>query len=188
MNVRAGKGSGLVVWSGGASRPAPGTYQGTVVVAARNAPATTVTIRLQVSDELLADGGDGELWRHSRLRWLDSTIGLDDEVFEPYLPVREVDQRLTILGRAVQLADSGLLASITSSFSRNVDDVGGSERELLAEPMRFVVQPEGQPPLVWSGTKPTIVSRASGAVTWEAISTAGEWQLNCRANWSAMAM
>ena len=35
----------------------------------------------------LKDRGDGELWRHSRLRWLNSTIGIDDEPTAGYPPL-----------------------------------------------------------------------------------------------------
>ena len=160
---------------------APGTYQGTAVIGARNAEPTTVAIQLRVSAKTLEDRGDSELWRHARLRWLDSTIGLDEEVFEPYLPVQQHGNRFEILGRSVQWAPSGLPASIASTFTRNVDGVNGTPRELLAEPMRFVVEPEGQPPLDWQVSAPKIVDRASGAVTWESMSTAGDWRLACRA-------
>ena len=69
------------------------TYRGTLTIGASNAPATSVALELAVSNQVLADAGDSEIWRQSRLRWLDSTIGLDDEVFAPYTPVQVEDRR-----------------------------------------------------------------------------------------------
>ena len=60
---------------------APGAYQGSVTIGANDVPDSTVQVSLTVTDKVLDDAGDGDLWRHARLRWLDSKIGLDDEVF-----------------------------------------------------------------------------------------------------------
>ncbi|MBI2929322.1 MAG: hypothetical protein HYY24_26960 [Verrucomicrobia bacterium] len=181
VNVPPGKVQAL--WFGVAvpREAAPGTYRGTVTLRARNTAATPVALTLTVSDQVLEDAGDGDLWRHARLRWLDSTIGLDDEVFPPYSPVAAAGKDLAVLGRAVRLADTGLLSSITSSFTRNVDDLDGAAQELLAEPMRLVVQPEGGPPVTWQSDGPRIVTRAPGAVSWEAASAAGSLEFLCRA-------
>ena len=144
MNVPQGKVQAL--WFGVAvpRDAAPGTYRGTVTLRAKNAPATPVAMTLNVSDKVLEDAGDGDLWRHARLRWLDSTIGLDDDVFPPYTPVAATERNLAVLGRAVRLADTGLFSSIISTFTRNVDGIDAAPQELLAEPMRLVVQPDGR--------------------------------------------
>ncbi len=168
VNVSQGKVQAL--WCGLAvpRDAAPEVYRGTVTVAAKNAAPAHVALTVRVSDEVLDDAGDSQLWRHARLRWLDSTIGLDEEVFPPYEPVRETEGGFAVLGRGVRLADTGLLSSITSRFTRNIDAVDGAAQELLAEPMRLVVQPDGQSPVVWRNHAPKITSRAPGAVSWEA--------------------
>ena len=149
---------------------APGTYRGTLTIRAKQTRPVTVTLTLQVADSVLEDAGDSQLWRQSRLRWLDSTIGLDDEAFPPYTPI-DVDQnQLSVLGRSVTLAESGLLSSITSRFTRNVDGIDAAAQELLAEPMRLVVEPVGKPPIAWQEAGSGIVSRVSGAVAWKATS------------------
>ncbi len=99
----------------------PGLFRGVATVRARGAAATPVKLALSVADRVLGDSGDSEPWRLSRLRWLDSTIGLDDEVCAPFKPVEFDGRTVRILGRTARLADGGLLARITSSFSRNID-------------------------------------------------------------------
>ncbi len=158
----------------------PQTFRGRLRIGAGNAPSVSLALELKVSDTLLADAGDSEIPRQSRLRWLDSTIGLDDEVFAPYRPVVLSGQTVSILGRTARFRDTGLLESITSSFSANVDAADAGARELLAAPIQFVVEtPSGA--VNWSGGAPRISSRASGAVSWEATNAGGPFQLECRA-------
>ena len=49
--------------------------------------ATTLPVRLTVSADTIADSGDDEPWRLSRLRWLDSRLALDTGLVPPYTPV-----------------------------------------------------------------------------------------------------
>ena len=175
VNVARGKVQAL--WFGVAvPRDAqPGKYRGTLTLRAKNVPASEVKLTLNVADRLLEDAGDSEPWRHSRLRWLDSTIGLDDDVFAPYTPVKAEGRDVSVLGRTVRLAGTGLFSSIVSRFARNVDGIDGPPREILAEPMRLLVlskpaaQAEGatKPDAdddapAWQGGKPRIVSRSPG--------------------------
>ena len=145
-------------------------------------------LQLKVRNERLADSGDSELWRQARLRWLDSTIGLDEEVFAPYTPVALQDRTATVLGRKVHFNGTGLLDSIVSTFSRNVDAVNAPDKELLAAPMAFVAQtPQGR--LNWTNDSGRITSQSSGAVGWEARSHAGRIRAaNARPSWNATAM
>ena len=156
------------------------TFRGQIKLAARNAPDTPLKVELTVSDKVVADAGDAEIWRQSRLRWLDSTIALDDDVFAPYSPVVRRESTVSVLGRAVRYNDTGLLDSITSRFTRNVEVATAPARELLAGPIAFIAEtPAGQ--VSWTGSRARILSQSGGAVTWEADSTGGPLRLECRA-------
>jgi hypothetical protein len=155
-------------------------YRGAVTFAASNAPVTKLPLQLKVREKRLADSGDSELWRQARLRWLDSTIGLDDEAFSPYTPVSLHDRTVTVLGRKLHFDGTGLPDSIVSSFSRNVDAVDAPAKELLAAPMTFVAEtPLGR--LTWTNDSGQMSSQSTGAVGWEARSHAGALELNCTA-------
>ena len=65
---------------------AAGEYRTTVTLQPQGLAATQIEVVLLVTGRVLDDAGDGDLWRYSRLRWLNSTIGLDDEADPPYLP------------------------------------------------------------------------------------------------------
>jgi len=53
-----------------------GRYDGELTVRPGNSKPTRVKLIVEVAGEALDDHGDGQLWRHSRLRRLDSTVGL----------------------------------------------------------------------------------------------------------------
>ena len=158
----------------------PATYHGKITVRPGNARAATVRFALAVSETVSPDAGDGELWRQSRLRWLDSTIGLDDEVFAPYTPVTMQGQTAGVLGRQVRFNDTGLLESIQTTFSRSVDATDAPPLELLADPMQFVVE-TATGPVRWKlkGAKP--LSHTTGAVVWQAFGQSDGLDLLCHA-------
>jgi hypothetical protein len=65
----------------------PGTYRATMNVIPKNAAPATVPLILTVLPSELADRGDSEPWRLARLRWLDSTLGVDTEPTASYSPL-----------------------------------------------------------------------------------------------------
>ncbi|MDD5707257.1 MAG: DUF6067 family protein, partial [Kiritimatiellae bacterium] len=135
-----------------------------------------------VLDRTITDSGDGDLWRHSRLRWLDSTVGLDDEVFAPYTPVgwNADSATVSVLGRSLRIAPGGLPASIRSTFSASCDGTNAPSREILARPARFGVVAAGIEP-AWAGSKPEIEKRTTGGVWWRSTAVSGGLTLTCRA-------
>jgi len=138
-----------------------GEYRGTVTLRPRNAVATTVALTFNILPTALGDRGDSELWRYSRLRWLDSTLGSDDDVVAPYTPLQVKGQTVICLGRTVGFARSGLPESLCAG-----------DTEILAGPMQFVVETESGP-ITLSAAAPRLTKQAAGVVVWEASSTGG---------------
>jgi len=161
---------------------APGHYRGAAVVEAAGLPARRVAIRLDVDDKVLVDRGDGEPWRHSRLRWLNSTIALDDEVVRPFQPLRVSGRTITCLGRKVTLGEDGLPASIQSCFSPSVTRLLRRGREILAAPVRLsVIAPDGSVRALRT-RKMTFAKKAPGLVGWRAESSGDDLALKCEAS------
>ncbi|MGM9760303.1 MAG: glycoside hydrolase domain-containing protein [Parabacteroides sp.] len=141
-----------------------GCYQGCVTISAANAEPKQIALELTVTDQVIADHGDNEPWRHSRLRWLNSQIGFDDEVVAPYIPVGLKEKQLSILGRTVQLADNGLPQSITSYFEETLTHIGTEGRALLSEPMQLVADGGD-----WENLDFAITKHKPGAVAWKTM-------------------
>ena len=158
---------------------APGAYRSTVTVSAKGVAAQHTTLNLTVSQEVAEAHGDGELWRHARLRWLDSTVGLDDEVAAPYTPLRVRGRSARCLGREVRFGDAGLPESIRSFFPMTVDAVDAEPREVLAAPVTFVAE-TADGPVAWASKRSKMIKQAKGVLVRETQSQGGPLALGCR--------
>ena len=112
---------------------APGEYAGTVTIQPANAHPRHIALRITIKPELLADRGDGEPWRHSRLRWLDSTVGSEDELVPPFLPVKVTGRTAKLLDRSLTFGANGLPTRIRSRG-----------RDILISPIQFTISAEGR--------------------------------------------
>jgi len=83
----------------------PGDYTGTVTVAPTDLAERAVTLSLKVVEEVVQDAGDGEPRKHSRLRWLDSKITLDDLPCAPFVLIEVDGNRVSFRRRAFLLRD-----------------------------------------------------------------------------------
>lgn len=158
----------------------PGDYTGAVAVSASGAEPVAVPITVAVDAAGIEDGGDGEPRRHSRLRWLDSTLASDDEVVKPYTPVVANDRDLSILGRRIRLAGTGFPERIESLFTREMTSVGAVARPLLSAPVTLRVESPEPGFGAFRGTALRFVSRAPGRVAWESTGASGSLRLTAR--------
>jgi len=140
--------------------------------------AEEIQVTLKVEGPALDDHGDRDSWRLSRLRWLDSTIGLDDNVVtQPYTAIVRDGQTLKILGRELVLGNDGLPRQIRSFFNAdNTAIVGQPTRLLLAAPLRFVVETDAGP-LTFGEENLKFTRELKGAVNWRAESSAAAMRL-----------
>ena len=146
-----------------------GDYHGRVIIHPRGAKPTTVQLKLSVSTEVVDDQGDNDLWRQARLRWLNSTIGIDDDVVPPYTPLEVNGSAVGCLNREVQFAETGLPESIRSNGV-----------QILSAPMQMVVEtPDG--PATWTDAAAEITRHAPGTVVWDASSANDKLEMQCRA-------
>jgi hypothetical protein len=151
---------------------APGLYESVIRVRAEGQAETAVTLALQVTADVLADGGDDDPARLSRLRWFDSTLAMDDEVVAPFTPLKAEGMTVSCLGRSVELAPSGFPLQIRSFFTPEVTALSTRGRDLLTGPFDLVVDAGGKS-VVWDDQGVTFVSRKPGAVAWEAVRRSG---------------
>lgn len=146
-----------------------GLYSGQVRVTGKGMEPQLIPIEIEVSNELLADQGDGEIWRHSRLRWLNSQIGVDDEPVTPY-------SAMSVEGRTIQASEKKL--SIAPNGMLEQVEING--KPLLAEPMSFSVWAGGKR-IDFSADNVQIKQNASGRVSWSSSSTNEGITMSCEA-------
>ena len=149
-------------------RDASGTYLGQVTVQPTPGVSTVVPVRLDVSGPVLADQGDGEPWRHSRLRWLNSTRGLEDTVIPPFTPLAVTGSTDTLLNREVTFGINGLPQSIRSNG-----------REILAASVTLLVQTSGGP-VLWTRDPTRLLTTNEAVVVRETGSDSAQLSLTTR--------
>jgi hypothetical protein len=181
--VVVGKGSVQALWMG-VQVPQDiesGSYLGEVTVTPRGLKATKVKIRLEVSDRVLADGGDSEPYRMTRLRWLNSQLAADDSVVPPFTPMTVNDNVVGCLGRSVTLSSSGFPQSIVSYFSPENTSFVKVGCELLSAPIHMVVENSKGMVEPWKSGGYRFTKKAQGAVAWTSTSTAGPMEISVHA-------
>ncbi|WP_079912527.1 glycoside hydrolase domain-containing protein [Paenibacillus sp. 32352] len=137
------------------------------------------TVKLTVAGQPLDDAGDSETWRHSRLRWLNSDLAIDEEVTAPYIPVTWKDRRVGCLGRELTLNDYGFPEAIESRFNDAVDGLTDVGKPILAEPIRFAVQtPEGE--AVWESRGVRFERQTDSRIGWSAQSHCPSFEMRCQ--------
>lgn len=159
----------------------PGEYTGTVTVTPEGMESNKIRVVLNVRDEVLKDGGDSEPWRHSRLRWLDSKIALDDDVVAPFTPMKNKGSVVSCLGRRVEIDRTGFPKSIQSLFAPEMTRLSDKGREILAAPVKLVIEGSNNKVFSWESGRVKIIKRAPGAVAWEVNNRAGSFTMDIHA-------
>lgn len=148
-----------------------GKYQGVVTIEAKDIGVQKIKLVLTVTDRIMADRGDSEPWRHSRLRWLDSKIGLDKEYIPPFNPVmwheKDGQKIIQCLGRDLTLTKTGLPKTIASRFSPAVTRLqNGPPKQILAAPMRLIIQDKAGKTQVWKQEHRYLHKPDGGEMEW----------------------
>lgn len=108
----------------------PGNYRGSLTVSPQNVNKRRISIHLRVKDSVLVDHGYSQPWRLSRLHWLNSTLGLNNQPTKPFTSIILVRKHsFKICGKKIVIAKTGMPASI---------QVWGTE--ILEHPISYVVK------------------------------------------------
>jgi len=164
QHVSLGQGRVRPLWVG---FPIPdgaaGVYTGTATVTPKGLEPQTVRLRVAVAGKPIANHGDDEPWRHSRLRWLNSTLGIDDDwLVPPYTPLTMKGSRIGCLDREVDFGPLGLPTQVTSRG-----------HAILHGPIQLVAK-VGDAPVTWEPAgQPTTTLRKKGKIVREFRARAG---------------
>lgn len=146
-----------------------GLYKGTVTITAENQESQVYNLEIEVDSQTLKDKGDGDLWRHARLRWLNSTIGADNKIVSPYNSLEIHGQKIKATEKLVELDENGLPSSIT---------VNGNE--VLEMPIKLTVMTD-QGILCFNAVRSALTAKGEGQITWEAKGSASGVDYKCEA-------
>ena len=155
----------------------PGKYKGKLIITADGIGDRTIDLQIDVKDTMAVSHGDNEPWKHSRLRWLNSTIGTDNDIVTPFIPL-ELDREarsISCLGRTVILGKTGLPQSIQSYFNTRMTGFSEDPVEILASPLAFNVNGIDQEE--WDTYNFEFTKVTPGTIGWKALSGNGSFLL-----------
>jgi hypothetical protein len=155
-----------------------GTFTGMVSVFDGN-EKQIVPVRLKVAGEVVINHGYNEGNRLSRLNWLNSTIGIDEEITNGYLPIKVENNKISILGRSLIIDKSGLPASIISFFHASNQFLVDKGEPIINGPFRFIVEKENGETVLLVPGKLTFREMTPSKVVWSVLNTADEFDLEC---------
>lgn len=177
VNIPAGRVQALWIGIDLEGIPA-GTYSGEVSLVTRDLKQN-IPISLKVKGEEVVNHGYNEGWRLSRLNWLNSTTGIDDNITQGFEPVEMEGNRMIILGRDMTVSDNGLPSSITSFFknsNRELDTIG---EPVISKPFRFLIEKENGDMVRLQPGDLVIEEKTGSMVKWSVLNTSEDYNLKC---------
>ncbi len=175
VNIRSGRVQAL--WIGiDLEGAAAGTYKGTVTVST-GAEKENLDIALNVAGDQVPDHGYDEGARLSRLNWLNSRSGIDDEVTHGYLPLEIQENKLNILGRSLAIADNGLPSSYISFFNSSNQLIGENGEDVIKTPFRFIIEKEQGGKIILVPGEIVFSDKTDAAVNWKVLNSSEEVDL-----------
>lgn len=97
------------------------------------------TVCFELADIPAVNNGYNDLWRLSRLNWLNSSLAIDETLVKPFVSPDLSDNCLAVLGREISLGDNGLPQQVCSKFDEAVQLCSDVQKKLFAKPAEFVI-------------------------------------------------
>ena len=160
-----------------------GSLEGTVTVSSSNRGSQTADVRLAVLNGRAVNSGFDEPELQTRLFWLNSLAGRDPSfIIEPFEPITIEDRSLAILGRRVELGESGLPSDIFSYFTPELTGFAEEPNPILAGPLTLevtIADGESGPgqPESFDHAPFDIVRESSGRAGWTAESSSDRFRM-----------
>ena len=138
---------------------------GVITVKPQGKPATEINVKLIIGSEVLEDCGDSEPWRHSRLRWLNSDVAVDDGITHPFTPLRLKNKSIKGLGHQLKLNCLGLPSAVQSFFNETNESLKLLPTDIIGGDFTFDICADG---LEKKDVKPVVFTKVvDGVVCWE---------------------
>lgn len=177
-SVDVEKGNVQALWIGiDVPSSARGTYTGKVCVRDNRGNKELIDVSLTVEGDVIANHGDNEGWRKTRLRWLNSTIGNSDTPTAPYTALQQKNKTLSWLGGDIELSETGLPASITTRYDAN-NQLSDNKNQILSGDMTFIIETSDGVEKM-SGGKVRITDKSDTYISWTSKRTNRNFELSC---------
>lgn len=177
INVSAGQVQAL--WMGiNVPLTSKGKYNGIVTITA-NHISQRIKIQLDVDGKKLDHQGFDEGKRLSRLAWLNSSVGLDDQITKGYVPIRRTGNVINILGRSMEIANNGLPAHITTYFTPSNQSISGNGSPLINKPFHFIIEEEDGKIIDLKPGTLRFTAQSPSCIRWQVINSSAGCNITC---------
>lgn len=157
---------------------ARGDYHGQVTVTA-NGISETVALQLHVTGQVLTNHGFDQAKRLSRLAWLNSKEGINNEITRGYIPVKRQGNTLHILGRSFEIGDNGLPSKITSYFTASNQSISSHGENIISQPFHFIIEKSDGSIVRLNPGDIQYTSHTASCVGWRVVNTSPACDLVC---------
>jgi hypothetical protein len=157
----------------------PGTYEGRIIISARNAENTTIGIRLKIEQATAVKNGVNEPAKQTRLTWLNSTIAQKNDVIKPYIPLVVKANSIALLGRRVILDKTGFPKNIETYFTPEMTSFSEKAKQVINDPVTLVAESKTDIEK-WQSKDVKFTTLQPGTVKWEAINTSPHLQMEVK--------
>jgi hypothetical protein len=161
---------------------AAGAYTGRVSITTDQGTASvqvTLLVQLPASGQPVPDNGFDDIYNMSRLAWLNSAFGLDDNVTAPFTPVTvnasSGPLAIGLVNKVVEINSDGMLAQGTVTAEKMRRGVRASQSStVLSAPLEFTAyDAAGAPIAMTTVSETTVTYHAQSSVAWTATATGG---------------
>lgn len=157
------------------------SYFGEIYIQPKGRTVDTIYLDLTVLPDTLANSGDDNGQNMSRLRWLNSTLGMDENfIVEPFVQVQVVDKKIQIIGRTLDLDTYGLPQQISSYFTQEMTGMGEIENFILSGPIDFEILGNNTYPITWHTSPFEIEQTHPGEAHWTTVNTSEDFTVKLR--------
>lgn len=98
-----------------------------------------ININFKINDCRVVNHGYNDLWRLSRLKWLNSTLEQNDTLVKPFVPPKTDGNIVEILGRKIELASNALPKQVFSFYDEAIGICDKAQKTLFARECEFVI-------------------------------------------------
>ncbi|MBI9061288.1 MAG: hypothetical protein JEZ14_04835 [Marinilabiliaceae bacterium] len=156
---------------------AKGNLEGEIVIQPQNMKSTTIKVKLLVTGDPVENNGYNDGDRLSRLAWLNSQAGHDENVTKGYIPLQRKGTTFYLLGRSVEIGPTGLPKSINTYFDNNNQSLVDQPSAILSDHMRFVIETSAGKQIKLKPGTVKFVKETASTIKWEVTNRSDEVEL-----------
>ncbi|PAW94767.1 hypothetical protein CKK33_15195 [Mucilaginibacter sp. MD40] len=160
----------------------PALYKGKITISQNGKAVKTLDLAIEVSNQLLKDGGVSEPVKMTRLGWLNSTMAQQNTVIAPYTPLVVNGKTISLLGRKVEIGSNGFPAQIQTYFTPEMTGYATAPNNLLSQALHFnIVDVDGKN-IILKDKGLVFTKKEAGTVSWTSISANDNLQMDVSAS------